>query len=235
MRLLPLALLLLATAAAPLGAQVQLRSNPTLRNDAAPPRAQAVAPRAQIIPPRAAAVPPAQPAVPPPQSGGADQTVATLRVGDSFEVRLSGMEAPYGDEFSRQYLVDSDGTVNFPYINAVRAAGYTPGQLERVIQQKLVTARIFTTPTVNITMQTTARVVAVTGGVRAPQRLPWTSDLTVASAVDLCGGVDDFGSEKGVKLIRNGTQIGVFDLRKLRKDPSLDVKVLPGDQITVPK
>jgi polysaccharide export outer membrane protein len=150
-------------------------------------------------------------------------------------MRLSGMEAIYAEEFMRQYMVDPDGTVNFPYIREVRAAGYTPGQLERIVQQRLVSAKIFTQPTVNITMQMTSRIVAVTGGVRQPQRLQWTSDLTLRTAVDLAGGLGDFGSSKGVKHIRGGSIIGVYDLKKLQKNPSLDPKVLPGDQVDVPQ
>ena len=150
-------------------------------------------------------------------------------------MRLSGMESPYGDEFARPYLVDSDGTVNFPYIKEVRADGYTPGQLERIVQQKLIAAKIFTNPTVNITMQTTARVVAVTGGVRSPQRLPWTANLTLRTAVNLCGGIGDFGNGKGVRHIRDGKLNGVYDLKKLQKDLTLDPKLLPGDQVDVPE
>ena len=231
MRLPFLLLTALVATASSVAAQVQLRSTPVgpRSEPLPPPRAEAIAPRAVAVLPRA------MPAIPVPRSGGSEQTTATLRAGDTFEVRLSGMDAPYGDDFMRQYLVDPDGSVNFPYIDAVRAAGYTPGQLEKVIQQKLVVAKIFTHPTVNITTQSTARVVAVTGGVRAPQRLPWTADLTLRTSVDLAGGMGDFASPKGVRLIRAGKVIGVYDLRKLQKDPALDPKVLPGDQVDVPQ
>lgn len=211
-----------------------LRSAPTLR-PVPGARAEAAPPRAEPVAPRAVAAAPAPYYAPPPSSGGSAQGTATLRAGDSFEMRLSGMEAPYGDEFARPYLVDSDGTVNFPYIKEVRADGYTPGQLERIVQQKLISARIFTNPTVNITMQTTARVVAVTGGVRSPQRLPWTPNLTLRTAVNLCGGIGDFGNGKGVRHIREGKLNGVYDLKKLAKDLSLDPKLLPGDQVDVPE
>lgn len=233
MRFLLLLFTFVVGTAAPVWAQSPvLRSAPTLR-PVPVARAEAAPPRAEAVAPRAAAAAPYYP--PPPSIGGAGQGTATLRAGDSFEMRLSGMEAPYGDEFARPYLVDSDGTVNFPYIKEVRADGYTPGQLERIVQQKLIAARIFSNPTVNITMQTTARVVAVTGGVRSPQRLPWTPNLTLRTAVNLCGGIGDFGNGKGVRHIRDGKLNGVYDLKKLQKDLSLDPKLLPGDQVDVPE
>jgi polysaccharide biosynthesis/export protein len=193
-------------------------------------------PRAELAPPRAQPVPRAEPAVryvPQPQTGSSDASLAKLRVGDSFEMRLSGMEAPYGDEFMRQYVVDADGTVNLPYIKSVSASGLTPGQLERSIQQRLVSEKIFTNPTVNITLQTTARVVSVTGQVRNPQRITWSSDLTLLSAVDLAGGTGDFAGKK-VRLMRNGQVINLYDFKILRRDPASDPKLLPGDRVDVP-
>jgi len=215
-------------------AQIQLRPLPgdaqlrIPRAEAVPPRAEAVAPRAQPVAPSVSYV--AQP-----QTGTSDRGLARLRAGDSFEMRLSGMEAPYGDEFMRQYVVDGDGTVNLPYIKSVAAAGLTPGQLERSIQQRLVTARIFTNPTVNITLQTTARVVSVTGGVRQPQRLPWTADLTLRAAVDLAGGLGEFSNGKGVRHIRDGQILNTYNFRDLQRNPASDPRVSPGDEVYVPQ
>ena len=62
------------------------------------------------------------------------QAVATLRTGDVFEMRLSGMPQEYAAEFSLQFTVGQDGTVNVPLIGEVKAAGLTSTQLERTIQ-----------------------------------------------------------------------------------------------------
>lgn len=209
-------------------AQVQLRPLPG-EPQIAIPRAEPVAPRAEPVAPPQRVEYIAQP-----QMGASDKGLARLRAGDTFEMRLSGMESPYGDEFMRQYVVDGDGTVNLPYIKSVPAAGLTPGQLERSIQQRLVSAKIFTNPTVNITMQTTARVVSVTGQVRQPQRLPWTSDLTLRAAVDLAGGVGEFSNGKGIRHMRDGKVLATYNLRDLQRNPSADPKVAPGDEVYVP-
>ncbi len=188
---------------------------------AEPPRAVPVA--------RAEAVVRAAPSAP-----EGDSSVATLRGGDIMEMKLSGMPVEFSQEFSQLYNVGSEGNVNIPYIGEVRAAGYTPSQLEKVIQQRLVADKIFTRPTVVITVQSAARSVTVGGGVKVPQRLPWSPDLTFKTAVDLCGGLDDFSSGKNIRLIRAGKVMGTYNYKKMT-DPSQDPKLLPGDQVDVPK
>ena len=98
------------------------------------------------------------------------QAVATLRPGDVFEMRLSGMPQEYASEFSLQYTVGQDGTINVPLIGEIKAVGLTSTQLERNIQTRLVADKIFTQPTVIIGIASVARYVSVSGGVRSPQR-----------------------------------------------------------------
>jgi protein involved in polysaccharide export with SLBB domain len=52
------------------------------------------------------------------------------------------------------------------------------------------------------------------------------------SAINAAGGLSEFATPKGIRLIRDGKS-EVYDARKLRKDPSLDPKISPGDQIEV--
>jgi polysaccharide export outer membrane protein len=158
---------------------------------------------------------------------------ATLRSGDVFEVRLSGMPAEFAADFNLQYTVSADGAINVPLIGEFKVVGLTPTEVERNIQSKLVSEKIFTHPTVLISVAQSTRFVSISGGVRQPNRLAWSADLTLASAIGSCGGLSDFGSPKGIKLIRDSKIAGLFDLRQLQKDPAKDPKLLPGDQILV--
>src|SRR5262249_52717180 len=65
-------------------------------------------------------------------------------------------------------------------------------------------------------------------------RVPFTEDMTLLTAINAAGGFNDFADQKRVRLLR-GTQVTVFDVRKFRKDPSLDVKLQPGDKVEVPQ
>ncbi len=163
------------------------------------------------------------------------QTIATMRPGDTFEIRLGGVPLELAQEFNAPtYSVSQEGTVNVPLIGEMRVFGLTPTQVEKLIQSKLISEKLFTRPSVNINPSANSRVVTIGGAVRAPQRLVWSPDLTLRSAVDLAGGLSEWGTLKGVRIIRNGQQTS-YDGRKFDKDPSLDPKLLPGDQIVVPQ
>jgi polysaccharide export outer membrane protein len=159
-------------------------------------------------------------------------TIVTLRPGDTFEMRLGGVPPELAVDFNITYMVSQEGFVNVPLIGKTRAGGLTPPQLETEIQTKLVADKLFTHPSVNINPAPGTRFISIGGGVRAPQRLPWTADLTLGSAIQIAGGLSDFGSPKGIRLIREG-KATIFDLRNFDKDPSLDPRLLPGDQIIV--
>ncbi len=163
---------------------------------------------------------------------GAQTALVTIRPGDTFEMRLGGVPIELAQEFNTSYNVSQEGTVNIPLIGETRVAGLTPPQIEKAIQNRLISDKLFTRPSVNINPTPNSRFVTIGGGVRAPQRLAWSNDLTLRSAVDLAGGLSDWGTLKGIRLIRGGQQT-VYDGRKFDKDPSLDPKLLPGDQIIV--
>jgi protein involved in polysaccharide export with SLBB domain len=165
-------------------------------------------------------------------SSGA-QTGPLVRIGDVVEMRLSGVPQELAAEYAVQYTVGPEGTVNVPLVGELKVSGLTATQVERAIQTKLVAEKIFTHPTAIISIA--ARFVSVGGGVKVPQRLQWSSDLTLQTSIESVGGLDEFASPKGVRLIRDGKILQKYDLRVLRKDPSQDPKLLPGDQVYVPK
>lgn len=165
-------------------------------------------------------------------SVSAQNTIVTLRPGDSFEMRLGGVPPDLAVDFNITYTVSQEGTVNIPLIGKTRAAGLTPPQLETDVQNKLISQKLFTHPSVNINSAPGTRFISIGGGVRAPQRLPWTADLTLGSAIQIAGGLSDFGSPKGIRLIREG-KATIFNLKDFDRDPSVDPKLLPGDQIIV--
>jgi polysaccharide export outer membrane protein len=71
--------------------------------------------------------------------------------------------------------------------------------------------------------------VDVSGAVRQPGRVPYSSDLTLTTTIDSAGGPSDFAGDQ-IRLVRGG-KIQYFSRKKLDKDPSLDPRVEPGDQI----
>jgi protein involved in polysaccharide export with SLBB domain len=159
---------------------------------------------------------------------------AVLRAGDPIELKIGGVPVEEQQQVNNTYTVDSSGVINLPYINRVHAEGLTPSQLAQAIEGSYRSNKVFTNPTVTILMQPTARFVNVGGAVRAPNRIPFTEDITLLSALNAAGGFNDFADQKHVRLLR-GNSAKVYDVRQFRRDPSLDPKLQPGDRIEVPQ
>ena len=159
---------------------------------------------------------------------------ATLRVGDPVDLKISGVPTDEQAQVNNTYTVDANGTVNLPYINKIRAEGLTPAQLAGTIEAAYRSGRIYTNPTITITMQLSARLVNVGGSVRNPTRIPFTEDMTLLTAINAAGGFNDFADQKRVRLLR-GNEVKIYDVRQFRRDPSRDVRLQPGDRIEVPQ
>ena len=159
---------------------------------------------------------------------------AVLRAGDTVEIRLAGVPPEEIGAFSTTQAIDDGGMINLSYIGKIKVAGLDCSEVQQVIESKLKEQKIYTSPTVTVTPQTGTRLVNVTGEVKSSGRQTYTADMTVMTAIGGASGFTDFADKKHVKLTRNG-KVQVLDTTKFSKDPSLDVKVLPGDQIYVPQ
>ena len=158
---------------------------------------------------------------------------APLRSGDQIQMKLGGVPSTEISAVSGIYTIDGDGSVNLPHIGRVKIAGLTPGAAESVIENEYKSGDIYTNPNVVITMQAQSRFVNVGGEVKAPQRVPFTPDLTILSSINAAGGFSNFADARKVKLLR-GNRVRIVDVTKIRADPSLDVPVQPGDRIEAP-
>jgi protein involved in polysaccharide export with SLBB domain len=159
---------------------------------------------------------------------------AALRVGDPVDIKISGVPPDEQNQINNAYTVDANGSINLPFINKVKAAGLTPAQLSASIESAYRAAKIYTNPTITVVLPPTYRLVNVGGAVRNPSRVPFTEDLTLLSAINAAGGFNDFADQRHVRLLR-GSSVKLYDVRKFRRDPSLDVALQPGDKIEVPQ
>jgi protein involved in polysaccharide export with SLBB domain len=158
---------------------------------------------------------------------------ATLRPGDTMELKIGGVPSTEISSVSGQYTIDGEGNVNLPYIGRLKIAGLAPGVAQSTIESVYKTRKIYTNPNIVITMQPQSRFVNV-GEVKSPQRVPFTPDLTVLSAINAAGGFSAFADQRRIRLLR-GQQVTIIDAKKIRTDPSRDVQLEPGDQVEVPQ
>jgi len=119
-----------------------------------------------------------------------------------------------------------------PHIGRIKASGLTQDELQLAIEKSYRDNEIYTRPTITVSVPMQSRFVNVGGEVRMPQRVSYTTDLTVLSAISAAGGFTEFASQGKVRLLRGNT-VTVIDIRRVRKDPSQDVRLQPGDSIEV--
>ena len=149
-----------------------------------------------------------------------------FRNGDVFDMRVSGPPEEFTREFSMTLTVD-EGTVNLPLIGRVAAVGMSSTALATSIERRLKEAKIFTIANVNINLNGSPRTIIVGGAVRLPGKQAWIPDLTLTGAISAAGGPTEFLRD-GMKIIRGG-RAQVYSRKAIKKNPSLDPRVEPGD------
>ena len=165
-------------------------------------------------------------------AGWATAQDAVLRAGEQIEIRLGGVPVEEVTQVSGQYQVDGQGFVNLPHIGKIRAGGVTQGDLQNAIENSYRSQQIYTNPTITISVASLARFVNIGGDVKAPQRVPFTPDLTLLGAINAAGGFTEYANQKKVRLLRDGN-VTIHNVPEIQKDPSKDPHLKPGDTITV--
>jgi protein involved in polysaccharide export with SLBB domain len=166
---------------------------------------------------------PANPNVPPVNQSG--------RLGSGDVLRIIFSDVPQPPQ-PVEIRIPEDGRITLPYSITVYAIGKTVSQLQDEIRNQYV-PKLFVRLTVNI--KTEDRFYYVGGEVRAPARQMYNGDLTVLRAIDSVGGFTDFAQRKKIELRRANGEVHNINWEKARKNPKLDLKVYPNDQITVPR
>lgn len=160
------------------------------------------------------------------------QSDAVLRKGETVELRIGGVPGDEASLFNSTYSVDGTGRLSLPHIGLVTVGGLTIGQAKELIERTYRARDIYTNPSINIIVAAQARQVSVGGAVKAPQRVAYTPDLTALSAINAAGGFNEFANQGKVRVLRGG-QVIMVNCKEVRKNPSLDVRLQPGDIIEV--
>lgn len=142
------------------------------------------------------------------------------------------------DALVRQVVVLPDGSVTFPLIGRVEAAGLSAPELEHNITRKLkkyLPAPVVTVVIVGIE----GNRAFVVGKVMKPGPVVISGPLTVLQAISLAGGLAKFADESGIKVIRekSGTQTAIpVNLGDIMSgdDLSTNIQLMAGDTVVVP-
>jgi protein involved in polysaccharide export with SLBB domain len=144
-----------------------------------------------------------------------------LGSGDVLAVRVFGEP-----DLSADNLRLSDtGTIFLPTIGELRVGGFTLGEVERRVTDRLK-GRILMNPRVSVSV-VQYRSFFVSGMVRNPGAFPYQPGLTVRKAAALAGGLQERASLKKIFVIRGD------DPKMKPERVGLDTRIFPGDVITI--
>lgn len=139
------------------------------------------------------------------------------------------------EEGSYRVRIDRDGMAIVPHIGAVRVAGYTLPEAQRILRARL--DQYFTGYQLNVAMGSLKSImVYVTGNARRPGAYTVSSFATLVNALLVSGGPSDMGSLRRIELKRGSQTVAVFDMyaMMLKGDKSQDVRLEAGDVIFIP-
>ncbi len=129
-------------------------------------------------------------------------------------IRMPGSNQTVSDPTQAGYLVAQDGTIQYPILGRIPAAGMTLDELARSIEGRLVEGRYVKDPTVTVSMPNFH--VTVVGEVAQPKMIQVEGNrITIFEAIAQCGDVTMDGLRDNVKVIRfegEETTVGEINL-----------------------
>lgn len=157
-----------------------------------------------------------------------------LGVGDVFEVRVYGQE-----ELSSSYRVNEDGTINFPFIGAVKVFGLEPPQIADLLAHQLKSGEYLREPQVSVFVtEYASKRISVVGAVEKPGAFQVTSGLTVIQAIGLAGGFSALASQNSTVVTRNtpdGRRKIPVRAEDISEGEAPDIPLQAGDIVYVPE
>lgn len=144
-----------------------------------------------------------------------------LGVGDAIKIEVH--EEP---DLTVETELRANGTINYPFIGQINAAGLSLTQLEKLITEGLKGGYLLS-PEVRVRV-TSYRPFYVNGQVKKPGGYPYIPGLTVEKAIATAGGLTDRASERRIYLQKEKSHAP-----DNRINVGLDEVIGPGDTVFV--
>ncbi len=141
-------------------------------------------------------------------------------------------------DLSGEVTVRPDGKITVPLLKDITAAGLTPADLEKGLQE--TAKRYIQDPNATVVVrQIHSRNVYITGNVARPGSYPLNTPTTVLQLIALSGGLLEYADAGGILVMR--TEGGKpasfkFNYKDVSKGKALsqNVQLRPGDTVIVP-
>lgn len=161
--------------------------------------------------------------------------VVNLQVGpgDLLEVVVVGE-----DKLPKDYEVQPDGTLDFPYAPQIKVAGLEPRQIATAISDHLVEAKYLVKPQVQVKVkQFNSKKIQIIGQVVKPGPMPYQDGMTLVQAVSAAGWFTPLADTNHVQVIRivsdSKSVNAIVSIDAITDNARADVKLQQGDTIKV--
>jgi polysaccharide export outer membrane protein len=130
--------------------------------------------------------------------------------------------------------VETDGTISFPYVGRIRAAGLSEDQLAHTIERQLASRQIVTEPHVLVEITTFGTQASVQGQVGVPGVYTLDRPTNLTQLLSRAGGLRDAALGGTVTLRRGGT-IRKFDSKEVQagRGPGANFRIANNDEVFV--
>lgn len=156
-----------------------------------------------------------------PSTPEAETAPSEYRLGPGDQLRVTVFNEA---ELTGQFLVGSQGTIAYPLVGEVRAAGLTLAEFTQALQTAL--SAFIRQPDVSVEVAN-YRPFFILGEVQRPGTYPYSANLTVLNAVATAGGFT-YRANRGRVFIRRASE------SEERAYPlTIATPVLPGDTIRI--
>jgi protein involved in polysaccharide export with SLBB domain len=157
----------------------------------------------------------------------------TVGPGDVFEVSVLGEK-----DLVKEYRVQPDGTVDFPYLDRLEVGGLEPQQIEERIKAEFIAKKILTNPQVTLVVkQYNSKKISVIGAVQKPGSLPWSEGMKLIDAISLAGGLTPLANGDRVRVTRlvspDQTATATVSIDDISDGKMSDLLLQAGDTIKV--
>ena len=143
------------------------------------------------------------------------------------------------ENLQREVMVSPDGTISFPLVGNIPAAGKTTGDLKALLRERL--AEFIPEPEVNVSLLTVeGNAIYIIGEVIRPGPYVMQKHLDVMQALSLAGGLTIFAAKNDIHVVRraaDGRSTSIpFRYDDVEDGDNLDANILlqSGDTVIVP-
>ena len=158
-----------------------------------------------------------------------DKHTYTIGPQDLISINVFGV-----DELNTRVRIAGDGTITLPLLGEIKAAGFTPAQLEKKLAHLLEKNYLKNAQVTVFINEYQSKKVAVIGAVTNPGNYDVMGNETLLQLISRAGGLTERAADRIVVIRKDKSQ--TIDIEELMSQgtPELNIQLKPGDIVNIP-